>query len=395
MAYEQLKEDIKTVIRTNGVKAITGANTQDVLLKVIAAFDNGNYQFGGVTIPGDGAPAPFNGGDIPVGFIAGEPGTYSDCLDGDGNVIVVEPGEIAILLFVPEENSWERRSIQIPSTQIPSIELQVKRQNKDYLGRSSMFTNETVSILADTLAVKLDCTPEEAQALSNDGWKIAIMRKVRRVKHKRVKSKWTVCDGGGEKIQLASQRYPSTMQFAVAAMSNTTPFWCPPTCEMKLMGIPTSVWLETLPITMETVMRRFTYVAEKVSGSATNKVVQIISPSNYNRSYNNTRGTVTTVHVAGARKYHTFWGIYDGSTLAKGNLISRYNQQAYVSIPLSLALVKFDEDTKQYKIGPRTEFYGIMRYGSRRVGSNSIATIIYNAKIGKNAVPKTALKTYA
>lgn len=103
--YEQLKDAIKAVIKTNGNQEITGEIMQQTLLTIVSSV--GKYGvFGGIATPSTNPGAP----DQNVFYIAGSPGRY----DKFGNVFV-ENCEIAILEC--STGNWQKVSTPIANTQ--------------------------------------------------------------------------------------------------------------------------------------------------------------------------------------------------------------------------------------------------------------------------------------
>lgn len=85
--YEQLKQAVSGVIKTNGNQEITGAVMQNALLSMINSLGK-NYQFAGIATPTTNPGTP----DQNIYYLAFENGTYSNF-----NAITLN-NEIAILL---------------------------------------------------------------------------------------------------------------------------------------------------------------------------------------------------------------------------------------------------------------------------------------------------------
>ena len=85
--YQQLKQSVSNVIKTNGNKEITGAIMQNTLLTIINTI-GANMQFAGVANISTNPGIP----DQNLFWIASTPGTYVNF----GN-IVLNPGESAII----------------------------------------------------------------------------------------------------------------------------------------------------------------------------------------------------------------------------------------------------------------------------------------------------------
>lgn len=87
--YEQLKQAVSDVIKTNGTQAITGKILQNTLLTIINTI-GGNMQFAGVANVNTNPGTP----DQNLFWIASQSGTYVNF----GN-IVLNPGESAVLIW--------------------------------------------------------------------------------------------------------------------------------------------------------------------------------------------------------------------------------------------------------------------------------------------------------
>ena len=71
--YSTLKNEVAAVVRTNGQGAITGANMQSTLNKIIDCF-GGFWLFGGLASRGNNPGQP----DQNVAWIALDPGVYTN-----------------------------------------------------------------------------------------------------------------------------------------------------------------------------------------------------------------------------------------------------------------------------------------------------------------------------
>ena len=100
--YEQLKEAISDVIKTNGNQEITGAILQNALLSIISTIGE-NATFAGIAEPTTNPGTP----DGNVFWIAGEPGTYSNF---NGTKLTNE-----VLFFINENGSWQPINTHIPT----------------------------------------------------------------------------------------------------------------------------------------------------------------------------------------------------------------------------------------------------------------------------------------
>ena len=103
MNYEQLKQAIQQVFRSNGRNEIKGTNSQAVLMDMVNALGAG-YQFAGVAVPGMTPVA----GDQKIFYLAGA-GNYSP---GFGSDKVVPPGSIGVLTY---DTSWSLSLIAVSS----------------------------------------------------------------------------------------------------------------------------------------------------------------------------------------------------------------------------------------------------------------------------------------
>jgi hypothetical protein len=71
--YEQLKQSVSDVIKTNGNQEITGSILQNVLLTIISSV-GANATFAGIATPTTNPGTP----DGPVLYLASEGGTYTN-----------------------------------------------------------------------------------------------------------------------------------------------------------------------------------------------------------------------------------------------------------------------------------------------------------------------------
>jgi len=95
--YEQLKQSVSDVIKTNGNQEITGSILQNVLLTIISTV-GANATFAGVATPTTNPGTP----DGPVFYLASEGGTYTNF-----NAIVLQDG-LSVLMW---NGSWNRQQI--------------------------------------------------------------------------------------------------------------------------------------------------------------------------------------------------------------------------------------------------------------------------------------------
>lgn len=97
--YEQLKQSVSNVIKTNGTQAITGQVLQNILLAMINSL-GGNYQFVGIATPSTKPGTP----DQNVFYIAGE-GIYNNFSN-----IKVNMGELAVLKW---NGTWSKQTVKV------------------------------------------------------------------------------------------------------------------------------------------------------------------------------------------------------------------------------------------------------------------------------------------
>lgn len=100
--YEQLKQAVADVIKTNGNKEITGAIMQDTLLSIISTVGS-NAAFAGIATPTTNPGTP----DQNVFYIASEPGIYANF----GNVKLTDQ----VLIFSNNNGTWYKSKVNIPN----------------------------------------------------------------------------------------------------------------------------------------------------------------------------------------------------------------------------------------------------------------------------------------
>ena len=100
--YEQLKDAIADVIKTNGNQEITGQILQNALLSIISTI-GANATFAGIATPSTNPGTP----DANVFYIAATNGTYVNF----GNIVI--NNEVAII--VTNNNQWEKKTTSIAS----------------------------------------------------------------------------------------------------------------------------------------------------------------------------------------------------------------------------------------------------------------------------------------
>lgn len=106
--YEELKQAISSVIKTNGNQEITGQIMQNALLTIISTIGD-NATFAGIATPNTNPGTP----DQNVFWIATENGEY---VNFDAQVIYNE-----LSLFVNENGSWVKKSLGIPNNMVNYI----------------------------------------------------------------------------------------------------------------------------------------------------------------------------------------------------------------------------------------------------------------------------------
>lgn len=97
--YEQLKQAVSNVIKTNGTQAITGQILQNTLLTMINSL-GGNFQFVGIATTATNPGTP----DQNVFYLAGE-GTYTNFAN-----ISVNMGELAVLKW---NGAWSKQTVKV------------------------------------------------------------------------------------------------------------------------------------------------------------------------------------------------------------------------------------------------------------------------------------------
>jgi len=100
--YEQLKQAVADVIKTNGNQEITGTIMQDTLLSIISTVGS-NATFAGIATPTTNPGTP----DQNVFYIASEPGIYANF----GNVKLIDQ----VLIFSNNNGTWYKSEVNIPN----------------------------------------------------------------------------------------------------------------------------------------------------------------------------------------------------------------------------------------------------------------------------------------
>ena len=133
--YENLKQSITEVIRTNGNQEITGAVLQNTLLTIVSTV-GANATFAGIATPETNPGTP----DGPVFYLASEGGTYSNF----GGITLTD--EVAILLS-NTNGSWVKSGTGIAtSTKVSELGNEIKEVNNKKLER---YNNNDVTTIAD------------------------------------------------------------------------------------------------------------------------------------------------------------------------------------------------------------------------------------------------------
>ena len=94
--YEQLKQAVSDVVKTNGNQEITGSVMQSVLLSMISSLGK-NYQFAGIATPTTNPGTP----DQNVFYLASEPGIYVNF----GNIELTDK----VLVFTNKNGNWVKQ----------------------------------------------------------------------------------------------------------------------------------------------------------------------------------------------------------------------------------------------------------------------------------------------
>lgn len=100
--YQQLKQAVSDVIKTNGNQEITGEIMQNTLLSIISTVGS-NATFAGIETPTTNPGTP----DQNVFYIASEPGIYANF----GNVKLIDQ----VLIFSNNNGTWYKSEVNIPN----------------------------------------------------------------------------------------------------------------------------------------------------------------------------------------------------------------------------------------------------------------------------------------
>ena len=97
--YEQLKQAVSSVIKTNGTQSITGKVLQNTLLTIINSLGD-NYQFVGVATTATNPGTP----DQNVFYLAGE-GTYVNFSN-----LTIDVGQLGVLKW---NGTWSKQTLEV------------------------------------------------------------------------------------------------------------------------------------------------------------------------------------------------------------------------------------------------------------------------------------------
>lgn len=103
--YEQLKQAVSDVIKTNGNQEISGAIMQNILLSIISTVGS-NATFAGIATPETNPGTP----DQNAFYLASQPGIYSNF----GGVELTDQ----VIIFINKEGNWKKLNSGIASNEI-------------------------------------------------------------------------------------------------------------------------------------------------------------------------------------------------------------------------------------------------------------------------------------
>lgn len=153
--YEELKQAISNVIKTNGNQEITGQIMQNALLTIISTIGN-NATFAGIATPNTNPGTP----DQNVFWIASKNGEY---VNFDAQVIYNEPS-----LFVNENGSWVKKSLGILNNMVNYI------SGSENFFTDSRFVNAAINkaiIQSDISTIKVNYGTQNDVAFTINGTK--------------------------------------------------------------------------------------------------------------------------------------------------------------------------------------------------------------------------------
>lgn len=141
--YEQLKQAVSSVIKTNGNQEITGQVLQNTLISMINSLGS-NYQFVGIAETNTNPGTP----DQNVFYLAGE-GTYINFSN-----LTIDIGQIGILKW---DGSWSKQVLEIGSgggniilewnTDVATTRKQVIYKERKYLLKISYYNNDYEDVI--------------------------------------------------------------------------------------------------------------------------------------------------------------------------------------------------------------------------------------------------------
>ena len=153
--YEELKQAISNVIKTNGNQEITGQIMQNALLTIISTIGD-NATFAGIATPNTNPGTP----DQNVFWIATKNGEY---VNFDAQVIYNEPS-----LFVNENGSWVKKSLGILNNMVNYI------SGSEKFFTDSRFVNAAINkaiIQSDISTIKVNYGTQNDVAFTINGTK--------------------------------------------------------------------------------------------------------------------------------------------------------------------------------------------------------------------------------
>lgn len=139
--YQDLKNNIAKVIRTNGNQEITGQLLQNTLHTMVSVM-GANCTFAGIATPYTDPGAP----DQNVFYLAAEKGTYVNF-----NGLAIIDGEIAALIWL--SGSWSKASINVASVVDSRLEL---KADKAELAKALTGVDSKLELKADKANVKVE-----------------------------------------------------------------------------------------------------------------------------------------------------------------------------------------------------------------------------------------------
>lgn len=139
--YEQLKEAVSNVIKTNRNQEITGSVLQNTLLSIISTIGN-NATFAGLALPTTNPGTP----DPEVFWIAAKPGLYPNF-----NGIKVERGYIGVFTILNDGTGWGLNRIFIKEDAIlyytGDIYVDFNSENVEFAGGFLFYSSDVYTVL--------------------------------------------------------------------------------------------------------------------------------------------------------------------------------------------------------------------------------------------------------